>query len=298
MLSLGIDVGGTTTRAAVVDETGRVCQRQITSTSAEGPIEALIAQWSDLLEDVARSAGLDRSRRTGIGLAVPGLIDRRHGMIRRSVNLPVLSGAPVRELLEERSHTKVTLLTDIEAATLAECRACGAAGEPFVHLRIGTGVGCGVIKDGRFIEPSRSVKGHADVLVIEDGPAARPCTCGRRGCLEAYLSGRALEHRAGESHLPPSPEAARSLWLNEDRPAVEFFRSAVQSLVKALNRIVATFQPKTVCIGGGVIDCWPEILSEAANVMAPSQENVATNVVPARLGDDAGAIGAATAASQ
>jgi glucokinase len=285
---IGIDVGGTTTRVAKVDSRGQVLDRQDVPTRVGAPPQVLIDQWGGLIHDLVQSARRARQGEAQIGLAVAGLLDRDRRTVLRSVNLPMLEGAPLSEMLELATGAEVTLLTDIEAATGAEWRAHGAPDGRFVHLRIGTGIGCGIVSDGKFIEPERSAAGHADVLIIDDGDNAAVCACGRRGCLEAYVSGAALVQRAGESGLPADLVALRSACRHGDKRALELLAQAADKLASGIGRIAQVLSPEIVCVGGGVIELCPELLD------AVLEQPCTVPIIRARLGNDAGVIGAAT----
>jgi len=288
MTRIGIDVGGTTTRVAQVDDQGRVLSRRDVPTGVDTPPQALVDQWSGLIQDLVQSFRRAPQGETQIGLAVAGLLDRDRRVVSRSVNLPMLEGVPLGEMLELATGAKVTLLTDIEAATRAEWRAHGAPDGRFVHLRIGTGIGCGMVREGKFIEPERSAAGHADVLIIEEGAEAVVCACGRRGCLEAYASGAALVRRARELGLPTDLTALRSAWRHGDKRALELLSQAEDKLALGIRRIAQVLSPEVVCGGGGVVDLCPDLVEGAF------RQPCTIPIIRARLGDDAGVIGAAT----
>ena len=153
-------------------------------------------------------------RVAGVGLALPGILDHARRQLVQSLNVPFLQGRPVADELAERVGYPIRLLTDAEAAAWAEYTAYTSGkltnakrsrgGKPtarsFVHLRIGTGIGCGLIADGEIQRLDAGRSGHLEVLIIDNGPGARVCQCGKRGCLETVVSGRVLHERTLKLH--------------------------------------------------------------------------------------------------
>ncbi|MCH9058862.1 MAG: ROK family protein, partial [Planctomycetes bacterium] len=180
---IGIDIGGTRTRVGVVGDECCIVAKSDFPTPASGGRSALVGRLAEHIKKLHGPLAGEIPLETPIGIAVPGLVNSATGLVTRSVNLPFLEGASIRDLLPAERAGAAFLLTDIEAATWAEYRAHGEAVARFVHLRIGTGVGCGMIAGGSYVQPRRAVPGHADVLIVDDRPDAPSCTCGRRGCL-------------------------------------------------------------------------------------------------------------------
>jgi glucokinase len=284
--AIGIDIGGTRTRVGVVDRDGGVITRSDFRTPIDGGRSALVDRLAAHIERSHRSAAGLISRRSPIGIAVPGLVDRTSGMVTRSVNLPFLEGVSASDLLPEEPEGSSRIMTDIEAATWAEYRAHGERVVRFVHLRIGTGIGCGMIVEGSYVQPPRATSGHADVLIVDDRPDAPRCACGRRGCLEVVVSGRTLSGKT--KALGCSPESIRQV-IDE----------AGGWLRRGLVRIVADLEPSVICLGGGVIEAWPDL---APGVKGATRTDSSKSLPPnvrikfAVLGDDAGIIGAASIA--
>jgi glucokinase len=359
VLTIGVDVGGTTTRAGLVDEVGRlvIAQRFSTPRSADAFLDKLCAEIdSHRTSDAAHGRGVH-----AIGLALPGLVDADRGRLARSVSLPYLEGTPVRDELAARTGVPVTLMTDADAATWGEY--CAFLAEPaerippsqggtkqdeslppseggiqggqsfsplqggtqggraFVHLRLGTGIACGVVIDGKLQPTGQPRTTHWNVLVVDSGPKAKPCPCGLRGCLETIVSGPALEGRAASTPSPFKGEGwgegdgTRTQSLNRLEEAFSRNEPAARSIVEEAARALATAisnlkseiagrrgtdKPQlvreerdalSVCLGGGVIAALPCLFEElSARWLARGDEAVAIRL--ARLGDDAGIIGA------
>lgn len=210
MIAIGIDVGGTLTRVGAVDTDGKVLIRDRSPTLASGTGSDFTTQLASAVDRVlARLDETLATQITTIGLALPGVIDASSQKVVRSVNLPAIQDSPIAEALSQHTGHAVRLVSDADAATWGEFTAWlttlpGSEEHEvhpnqlgnFVHLRIGTGIACGMVSAGRLqdLEPGR--RGHLDVLVIDGAGDHAECPCGKRGCLELVASGRALAEQA------------------------------------------------------------------------------------------------------
>ena len=238
MRAIGIDVGGTFTRTAVIDSTGAVCASHRVATRPGVTGAGLRSSIADCIATVLRESGTKRTAISAIGLALPGIIDRERGSLLRSVNLPGLQGCPLRDELAAAVGLPVVLLTDAEAATWAEYSVCPRRPARFVHLRLGTGVACGVVIDGELLRLDEGRTTHLEVLVIDRSAAALSCRCGRRGCLETVACGAAL---SGEP-VSSAGSFARSASDLADR--------AVAGLAVAFANLTERFSAEIISVGG------------------------------------------------
>jgi len=306
--AIGIDVGGTHTRVAVVDERGRVAALRRGPTPRDERGDALVRWLIENLRSVeapiaaARGSDGGRGWEGVVGLALPGIIDRERGSITRSVNLPFLEGRTIVSELSEATSCEVTLYTDADAAAWGEYRAaCEAGGierdDRFVHLRIGTGVGCGMVAAGEIEEVEVRGTGHLDILVVDHSPQAIPCRCGKRGCLETLASGHALQERAIRLGYEGGIADLQRGWAAGDRGVVELIASAADALAVAVGELARTLGADVICIGGGVITLIPFLPAETAARWSASgtcdPKRWKELVRAAVLGDDAGVVGAA-----
>jgi len=286
---IGVDVGGTKTLAAVV--------------TRKGEIEAKVVHPTDVSSQDALLAGLDaiveemRSGReiAGLGFGIPSRVDQRSGRAVASVNIP-LAGVDFRDRMRERHVLPVGIDNDANSATIGEWHAGAARGARYVvMLTLGTGVGGGLILDGRPYRGATGVGAELGHIVVGlDGP---PCGCGGHGHLESYAAG------------PVADRAARELYGDGSdghelvKRAQEGERDAVEALVEIGRRLgagiasfVNVFEPEVVVIGGGFGSSAGELLlGPAREVLAleglePARETV--QIVPAQLGFLAGVIGA------
>lgn len=292
MITPGVDVGGTHSRLAVVDDTGRIIHsvRTTTPRDADG---AALCDWivASLVEMSERCGSLDpHFVDHPLGVAVPGMLDSTRRRVVRSVNLPFLQVGVLAERIERAACRSVALTTDAEACAFGEYHADANRPTAFAHLRLGTGVACGLVIAGRPVLPPRTGDGHVDVLVVQHGEDAPECACGRRGCLESVAGGRALE-RAGPSGTLASLEQAASLGDEASRAVVDRAARGIRTAIQQLGEQLAI---DVVVLGGGVFDHLPLLAKTVSRREAlPGESRHMPRVRWAQLGDLAGVIGAA-----
>ena len=295
MHTIGIDVGGTSTRAAAIDSVGRI----LSSRRAPTPrgVDDFCGWIVDVVQHIQR--GIAEGTVGGVGLALPGVVDAERGVVKRCVNLPFLEGQLLRDELSKNTGLAVRLMTDADATTWGEYTACTPRPRSFVHLRLGTGVACGIVVDNRLqpTDPERTT--HWKVLVVDDRPEAVACPCGLRGCLETIASGPSLEARAARAAIPGGLAGLQQAWERNDSAASEIVSNAARGLVAAISNLKSRNSNEfVVCLGGGVITALPCLLEQTAERLRSFDDDFPKRVVihPSRLGDDAGVIGAANLA--
>lgn len=288
----GIDVGGTSTRAAIVAPDGSVRCRRTTRTPIDQNGDALIGWLAGAIASMMRELGgakLDAP----IGVAVPGIIDYQRRVIVRAVNLPFLQERAFIEEIEGILCHKVALLSDIQAATWAEFSSLSPAPRAFAHFRFGTGIGCACIQDGQFFPLTRTNGGHLDSLVVLHGDAALLCPCGKHGCLETIASRRALVERFAWVDLSIVQQALEQ----SDQRVLATAHELAEAVACAIANIAREVSIETVVVGGGVIEQLPALatmIGDAWKKQADRQLPAVGCVVRAsQWGDDAGVIGAA-----
>jgi len=328
--AIGIDIGATTTRVGVVTSDGRLLARRSAPTSRGArAADELIAR---LIDDVTalRPEAPDRTV-SAIGLAIPGLVDPNTTTVRRTVNAAFLEGDWLVRELTARSDLPVTLQTDIAAATWAEFQAlatescsgiianAGATakrsaavpprhrtddkepssdkpGSRFAHLRFGTGIGLGVIINGKPqpVEPGRTT--HARVLIVDERDDAPLCPCGLRGCLELYAGGTAMVSAARSIGLDDGLPQLEQAVAAGDVFALELLDATSGVIVCAVENITRHYAPEVIVLGGGVLEhlpsLWTRIAAPVEHAIPPEAYRL-TRRVAAQLGDKAGVIGAA-----
>ena len=287
---IGVDVGGTKIAAGVVDRLGKVEHAFELPTPLESEEELVAALETTIGRLVHDEVG-------AIGLGVPSTIDQKAGRAVSSVNIP-LTDVPLRELISTRFGLPVGIDNDANAAAIAEWQVGAGRGARYLAmLTLGTGVGGGLILDGRPYRGSVGAAAELGHIVVEhDG---RPCqgTCTGRGHLEAYATGLAAGHDAervfGEGSDSHSLlERARE----HDERALEILNAIGRRLGSALGTLVNVFDPEVIVIGGGFGEAADDfLLGPAREVMLrealpPGRDRV--RIVPAELGPSAGLVGA------
>jgi glucokinase len=282
---LGLDLGGTNIKAAVVDSSLRVLATETVSTRAADGEDAVLERVASLGRDVVAPFGEPSSA----GLALPGHFDAQTGSGSLLPNLlGDWAGRPIAGPVGASLGVPVMLVNDVRALTLAELRlGAGRGAQDLVCIALGTGVGGGVVIGGRL----HLGLGHAGEIghttVDPDGPL---CGCGNRGCLDRMASAQSIAAAAGRADVAEAAEAARA----GDPVALAAFSQAGEYVGRVLAGAVVLLWPERVVVGGGVADAG-ELLLEPLRLELRRRACVAPEipVVPAELGPVAGAVGAA-----
>lgn len=278
-MRIGIDLGGTNLKAARVTGAGVVRARHRGATRAvDGPDRVLerLTEACEALRDPAVSA---------IGLAFAGPVDPAAGVVRHAPHLPGWEGVPLRDLLADRTGLPVTLTNDATAYAYGEARVgAGREVSSMVCLTLGTGVGGGIVIDGRPWQGAGGAAGEFGHVCVD--PDGQPCPCGGRGCLETVCSASAI------GQVEARAAAAR----RGESGATEIFDRAGAALGQVLGLIANTLAPELIVIGGGMAGAWDLLRPAALEAMARhsfAHNRAGLRVVTATLGDDAGPVGAA-----
>ncbi|MBI3464202.1 MAG: ROK family protein [Planctomycetes bacterium] len=319
---VGIDLGGTSIKVGVVDDTGRVLAADSVPTeAAEGP-EAGIRRMCEAARKVATDGGLSWDEVAAIGVGSPGTMDIPAGMVLEPHNLTGWHNVPLRQRVAEELRKLTILQNDANAAAYGEYWVgAGRDAQSMVLFTLGTGIGCGIIVDGMIIEGRHSHGAECGHLIIQM-TGGRQCGCGRYGCLEAYASATALIKRARETaegvalwhtrgkRLQEAVEAGREptpLLLAElaaagDELAEELILETARYLAIGAVNLMHTIDPDLIVLGGAMTfgrDEEPlgrrfreEIEAEVHRRAFPVPA-AKTRIVYATLGSDAGFIGAA-----
>lgn len=314
MIAIGIDLGGTNLKAAAVDRSGRALARETLDAVGMDPDTAL-SEMVSLVDGLLRSLSLSRSDLAGVGVGAPGPLSHRTGRIIRCANLPGWVDVPIRDYLHDQLGVCVTLDNDGNAAAFGEFWAgTGGEGGDLVMLTLGTGVGAGVILDGRILHghfENAAELGH--MIVASDG---LPCTCGQRGCLEQYVSADAVARRVitaiNGGERSALTDAVEEIAHVDAERVVEFAKSGDPLCLRVLDEaclylaiacinIQHAFNPARVVIGGGMSRAGAFLLdrvNQYARERTWSQHGDLPRIELAQLGYDAGVIGAAGLAWQ
>lgn len=313
---IGLDLGGTNIKSGVVDEKARLLAKASTPTNGQAGPEAVIEAMAAAAHEVVAQAGLTMNQIARIGIGSPGPLDIQRGIVLATPNLPGWKSVPLRDSISERTGRPAVLENDANAAAFGEFWA-GAGRDPsirhLVMLTLGTGVGSGIIVDGKLVHGAFDLGAEAGHMILV--PNGRLCGCGQRGCLEAYTSAGATARRAVEAiEAGENSSLKQTLAQGRDKiTAKDVFEAAKAGDPLAL-RIVdetATYlgiacvslsrilDPQMIVFAGGMIlagdflfDRVRAAFKEHTWRCAPSP----AQIVPAVLGNDAGFIGAAAVA--
>ncbi|MFJ6124128.1 ROK family protein [Streptomyces griseoviridis] len=294
---VGVDVGGTFTKAVLTDATGTVLAEAHRPTPGPGPgvAERVVELAGRLTEELGARGPAPLA---AAGLVVPGTVDERHGTAVHSENLG-WRDVPFADLFARRTGLPVAFGHDVRAGGLAESRLGAAAGvrDTVVFLPLGTGIAAALLLDGRPYAAGGAAGEIGHVRVASD----EPCVCGLTGCLEAVASAAAVARRYRRASGRPADGAKEvaALVAAGDPVAVAVWREAVDALAAAVCWLAAVLAPHTVVIGGG--------LSSAGDLLLDPLNRRVTDgltfhrrpvITRALLGDRAGALGAALLAAE
>ena len=288
-------MGGTNLRAAAISKEGKILDKVSVDTNAAGGREAVI---NDIVQSITglrlKQAG---NRLAGVGIGVPGFILLEKGFILGSNNLPYLEDFPVRDEIEKRLGTPVILENDANAAALGEkWMGTGKDVDDLVLLTLGTGVGGGIISNGRILHGFLGMAGELGHITVV--PNGNPCGCGNIGCLEKHASATAVEAMGKLLNLGDNVTSldVYNMALEGNDRAKQVFDSMGSALGVALAMLVNTFNFPLYLLSGGVLPAWdffaPAMLTELKK-RSYTYRNSKTRIERAMLGNQAGLFGAA-----
>ena len=300
---VGIDLGGTNIKAGIVDDQGKMLNKSSIKTNADRPCEDIIKDMGNLAVQVIAEAGLKKEDISAIGIGSPGTPDNEAGLLVYAKNLPFVN-APMRKIIREVIDLPVYIDNDANCAAMAEAVAGAAKGvKDSVTITLGTGVGAGVIINGSIY----SEFGHT--VLVSGG---EQCSCGRKGCFEAYASASALVRITKEA-AEANPDSKLNDVIKDlgkvngkvafiaqrmgDKAADEVIDKYTDYLADGLANAINTFMPEVLVVGGG-------ICNEGDPLLVPLQEKTMsrpffgpgvkkTRIALAQMGNDAGIVGAA-----
>ncbi|MBQ8291448.1 MAG: ROK family protein [Clostridia bacterium] len=260
---VGIDLGGTFIKGGIVDNGGNILVEDKTPTESEKGDVGVAKNIAALTEKLLLASGVDKGSVVGVGMGVPGMIDSKAGVVIYSNNLRWKDFA-IGETVSSLTGLPVKIANDANVAALGEAKFGAAKGkENVVMLTLGTGVGGGVVAEGRLVEGNKSAGAELGHSVIVAG--GEQCTCGRKGCLEAYASATALirdTKRAMEANKDSKMweiggiEAVTGKtafdYQNSDPYAKAVVENYVEKLACGITNFANIFRPETVLLGGGV----------------------------------------------
>jgi glucokinase len=293
--SIGVDLGGTNLRAAAISRRGEIIEKISGRTELSEGRDAVIADMVESILTLKKLLG--DGTLAGVGIGVPGFILMEKGVILNSNNLPEFSGFPVRDEIERRLGSPIFLENDANAAALGEKWAGGGRDvNDLVMLTLGTGIGGGIISDGKVLHGHQGMAGEIGHITVL--PEGNPCGCGNSGCLEKHASATAISAMASLIQLGDGLTAKQvyELAAAGDERARMIFRTMGFALGVALATLINIFDFPLFLLSGGVLGSWdqfaPAMFTEIEK-RSFTYRNAKTRVEKALLGNEAGLIGAA-----
>lgn len=304
-----VDLGGTRVRTAVVDPAGRLAGKRDEFTRHMGGPATVIEQIARMMRQSTEDCGMSLAQLSHVTVGSPGPLNTDIGVVYDAPNLPGWVNVQLRDELEVALGVPVHIVNDANAAALGEyLYGTGRGHRSFVYITVSTGIGGGVVINGRLLEGSAGTAGEIGHMTIDrDGP---PCKCGSIGCLETLASGTAIARRFVEA-LDAGGTSSVTGWVERDRIgaehivkaayegdrlAYEVFTDSATALGFGVVNCVNLFNPDVVAIGGGVSQAGPLLFDTVERVVRKYALGVpleAVRVVATQLGEDVGLLGAA-----
>lgn len=308
--TIGIDLGGTNIKGGICAPDGTLVVRHMLATEGERGPEHVLARMAGLVGALLRTSGVPRQRILAVGVGAPGPMSQARGVIHHAPNLPGFVDLPLRERFSALIDLPVVLENDANAAAYGEFAVGAGRGvRDMVMLTLGTGIGGGVVLDGRLWRGRFDNAGEVGhTIVVLDG---RPCPCGQRGCLERYASANAVAERVEEairagadSRLRARVEAGERLDAQDVLQAVEqgdelatrIWEEMCRYLGLAAVNLQHVVNPELIVFAGGLINAGDRLLVPVRREFERLSWRIAPDaprLVLATLGNDAGTVGAA-----
>jgi len=304
---VGIDLGGTNIVAAVVDEYGVIYGRSIRKTNAPRSYEDIFSDMAECAFDAAKESGITFDEIQSVGIGCPGAIEKETGNVEFSNNLGFYD-VPIVTHMEKLLGKKVYVENDANAAAWGEFLAGSGKGtDSMIMITLGTGVGSGIIDNGHLLTGAYGKGAEIGHMVIHMN--GEKCTCGRRGCFEAYASATALINQTKKA-MKENPQSdmwkisktlskvdGKTAFTAKDNTAKGVVKNYLNYLSEGIVNVVNIFQPEVICLGGGVSNAGEKILKPIRKKIKDYSfarfGKKQTEVQIAKLGNDAGIIGAA-----
>lgn len=311
MYRIGIDLGGTNIKAGIVDENNTIILEESVATLVERGFEPVIKDMAELVLHIMKKAGITRDEVLGVGIGSPGTVDAINGVVLYSNNFG-WEKIPLAEIIHSYLKMPIAISNDANCAALGEVKA-GAAKDcnHVILLTLGTGVGGGIVLGGKIFEGGHA--GGAELghtIMIKDG---EPCSCGRKGCFEAYASATALIRDTKRAALANKESLLYSSFHGDvecingktvfdmaeigDVTAQQVMNNYIEYLGEGIVDMINIFRPEKVLLSGGVCNQGKNLTDPLNNYVSKycfAGENAfIPKVTCATLGNSAGIIGAA-----
>jgi glucokinase-like ROK family protein len=307
----GIDMGATSLEVALADVTGSIVQRCTEATDVKLPPESVLGRCSELLLELIRAQGGTPDQMLGIGVGVPGPVDFARGVLVAPPLMPEWENYPIRDFFKKTFPSAFVVVdNDVNIMALGEQRVGDGAGiDHFIFVKIGTGIGAGIISNGKLHRGSDGCAGDiGHICVDKEGPL---CACGNKGCLEAMAAGPAIAAKAldaarnGSSPILSQmrdsnggilrPEDVNAACREGDQAALDIIRESGQMIGDVLATLVNFFNPSHIFVGGGITNFGNHLLVAIRRAVLHRSLPLATthlSIKFSRVGSNAGVMGA------
>lgn len=307
---IGIDVGGTNVKIALVDEKGKIIYSNSVPTYAKMGYEYTVNNIKQSIKDLMKETNNDAKNIEGIGFDFPGQVDYKTGVVKLAPNIPGWVNVPIASMIEEEFHIPTRIDNDVRCAALGELKfGAGRGCENFVCITVGTGIGSGLVVNGKLVRGASNAAGEIGHIKLQmnDGPI---CGCGDYGCLEAYASGPSIVAMAQDYIKGGKSTKFRELAGVDgeitpylvakaaeagDVVAKRIFEIMGEYIGIGLTSVINLLNPEKVIIGGGVAEAGDLLLDPIRRTVKKRAMVIAgeaVKIVPAELGNSAGVIGA------
>ncbi len=310
MIAIGVDIGGTSIKGAFINDKGEILTRFSMKVEKEASAEDSVGKLCDIIAKAMDEGGY-KGKVKGIGIGCPGLLDIDNGIIINSPNLPMWSKFPLKEFVEKRLGLEVVINNDANVAALGEAKfGSGSKYQNSIMITLGTGIGGGVIINGKLYDGYKHQGGELGHMVIHVN--GRACGCGRKGCFEAYASAsalikdtRAMMKKHPESLLTQIEKElvgvdGRNAFLaakRGDKYGMKLVNDYVMYLSEGLLNFCNIFRPEVIILSGGIANEKEYLIDKVADYLEENHYGFIgspkVEVVNGTLGYDSGKIGAA-----
>ena len=306
---IGIDVGGTNVKIALVDSNGKIGYSDTIPTRAEMGYEYTVNNMKQAIRDLLTETKLSPKDIEGIGFGLPGQVDFKSGIVRLITNIPGWVEIPLAKMIEDEFHIPTRIDNDVRCAALGELNfGAGKGCENLICITVGTGIGSGLIVNGKLVRGASNAAGEIGhiKLQMQDGPI---CGCGDTGCLEAFASGPSIVAMAEEYIMGGKSTKYREMANGNDitpfivaeaakagdAVARRIYTKMGEYIGIGLASVVNLLNPEKIIIGGGVAGAGDILFTPLKETLKNRAMKIAgdtVEVVPAQLGNTAGVIGA------
>lgn len=306
---IGVDVGGTNVKIALVDFDGKIIYSNTVPTRAEMGYEAGVNNIKQAIKELMQETSANAKTIEAIGFGLPGQIDYKEGLVKNLPNIPGWVNIPLAKIMEEEFSIPTRLDNDVRCAALGELNfGAGKGCENLICITVGTGIGSGIVLNGKLVRGAANAAGEIGHIKMQmtGGPL---CGCGDYGCFEAYASGPAIVTMAKEyisggksakyKEMAPdgiiTPYLVAQAALQGDAVSIQIFKQMGKIIGTGLASVVNLLNPQKIIIGGGVADAGDILLEPIRQTIldrAMPIQGQSVEVVPAQLANSAGVIGA------